>query len=64
MTDFEYKPADPRPYDAQWQEWMLCRDTWGMYDITTHPGSREQQATGQQPQPVVQTKRSMAKYRR
>lgn len=49
----------------QLRAWKLVRDTH-LGDWLSHPGSHAEQMTGQQPQPVVVTKRerSMAKYRR
>lgn len=64
MNDFEYNPNDPRPYDAQWREWCLCRNTWPPYDITTYPGSAAEQVTGVADQPqVVVIKRTVARWR-
>jgi hypothetical protein len=61
---FEFNPEAPGDYAQQYAQWRLCRDTWGMYDITTYPGSRDEQVTGIADQPQVVTKRSMARFRR
>lgn len=61
---FEYDPSKPGSYQQQFDQWRLCRDTWGMYDLTTHPGSAAEQAVASPAKPVVHTKRSMSKYRR
>lgn len=63
MPDFEYNPNAPGSYAAQYAAWVLCRDTWGMYDITTYPGSAAEQVTGVADRPVVIAKRQISTAR-
>ncbi len=51
---FVFDPNDPRDYATQYYAWGLIKDTL-VYDISTYPGSGDQQFTQPQP-PVVRTK--------
>lgn len=56
-------PGTERLTTMQLKAWGLVRDSWIGNLWTTHPGSAAEQFGGGDDRPVVQTKRTIARWR-